>query len=549
MKRIKAGINLNLNYLNPFSSSFLKASPEHSEVRAREAARNTYGKIEDTIDWSALSNAYGGTYDDPANPRDATQIYFDQVYINKWQKISYYRSMAMYSLIGKGLNIITDEAVCPDIQGSVAIFDIKEPYKSKFTATEFATLKMEFDYIVECVFGQERIWDLFYKWLVDAELFLEIALNDAGDKVVGINILAPYAMLVIYDKDSDNINGFIENVNYLNQAQVQDKNNEIKRFLPNQIAYVRYPLIWNNRNDIRGHLERSIRPLNQLRNIEDALTVYRITRATEHRVFNIYTGRRPPDKAAAYVQEVRNKYRKNLTIDSTTGMVNAVKNTQAMTEDFFFSKDDSGQQSSVETFASGSTFDGQIQDLYMFQKQVMDGMFIPQARWKSDELNGAAYTQGVESANLEEVAFQRVCRRLRRTFADVIKQVFLVHLRVRGYKEKFLDKAIYNIDLHPSTDFERMRDLALAEKRGSVLSMLSQFLPTTTNIKPGSEELAPLFSKQYFMEKIMGFSTQDILMNNKMLEQEIIQMNKEAEEAAANAPAEGEGDEGGDLGF
>lgn len=541
---------MNLNFLNPFSSSFLKTSPEHSEIRAREAARNSYGKIEDTIDWSALSNAYGNTFDDPANPRDTTQIYFDQIYINKWQKISWYRSMAMYPLIGKGLNIITDEAVCPDALGNVAVFDIKEPYKQKFTATEYATLKMEFDYIVECVFGQENIWDLFYKWLQDAELFLEIALNDNGDKVVGINTLAPYAMLVIYDRDSDNINGFIENVNYLNQAQVQDKNTEIRRFLPNQIAYVRYPITWNNRNDVRGHLERSIRPLNQLRNIEDALTVYRITRATEHRVFNIYTGRRPPDKAAAYVQEVRNKYRKTMTLDNNTGMVNAVKNTQAMTEDFFFSKDDSGQQSSVETFASGSTFDGQIQDLYMFQKMVMDGMFIPQNRWKSDELSGANYNQGIESANLEEVAFQRCCRRLRRAFADVIRQVFLVHLRVRGYKEKFLDKAIYNIDLHPATDFERMRDLALAEKRGSVLSMLSQFLPTTTNIKPGSEELAPLFSKQYFMEKILGMSTQDILMNNKMLEQEIKQMNEEAEAAAAAGGAEGENpDEGGDLGF
>ena len=539
---------MNLNFLNPFSSDFLKASPEHSEMRAREAARNSYGKIEDTIDWSAFNNAYNGAYDDPAQPYDQNTIVFDQLFINKWQKISWYRSMAMYPLIGKALNIMTDEAVCPDILGNVAIFDIEEPYKSKFTATEFATLKMEFDYIINCVIGKEKIWDYYYKWLIDSELFLEICLNDAGDKVVGLNTLAPYAMLVIYDKDSDNINGFIENTNYLNQVQVQDKNNEIKRFLPNQIAYVRYPLTWNNRNDVRGHLERSIRPLNQLRNIEDALTVYRITRATEHRVFNIYTGRRPPDKAAAYVQEVRNKYRKNLTIDNATGMINAVKNTQAMTEDFFFAKDDSGNASSVETFASGSTFDGQLQDVWMFQKQVMDGMFIPQARWKSDEVGGANYNQGSDSANLEEVAFQRCCRRLRRKFADLIRQIFVTQLRVRGYKEKFLDAALYNIDLHPATDFERMRDLTLAEKRGSVLSMLSQFLPTTTNIKPGSEELAPLFSKQYFMEKILGLSTQDILLNNKMLEEEIKQMNEEAEVAAANNPEEG-GDEGGDLGF
>jgi hypothetical protein len=258
----------------------------------------------------------------------------------------------------------------------------------------------------------------------------------------------------------------------------------------------------------------------------------------------------PRTDAAAYVQEIRNKYRKNLTIDNTTGMVNAVKNTQAMTEDFFFQKDDSGNGSTVETFASGSTFDGQLQDVWMFQKQVMDGMFIPQARWKSDEVGGASYNPGIDQANHEEVSFQRVNRRLRRRFADIIKQVYLVHLRVRGYKEKFLDKALYNIDLHPATDFERMRDLNLAEKRGSVIGTLSQFLPTSSNIKPGAEELAPIFSKQFFMEKILGMSTQDILLNNKMLESEIKQMREEAEAAQAEGGESPDAEGGGsDLGF
>jgi hypothetical protein len=120
-------------------------------------------------------------------------------------------------------------------------------------------------------------------------------------------------------------------------------------------------------------------------------------------------------------------------------------------------------------------------------------------------------------------------------------------LRVSGYKEKFLDSALYNIDLNPATDFERMRDLNLAEKRGSVIGTLSQFLPTSTNIKPGAEELAPLFSKQFFLERILGMSTQDILLNNKMLEGEIKQMREESE-ANANEGGE-EPDAGTDLGF
>ena len=48
---------MNLNFLNPFSSEFLKTSPEHSEQRAIEAARNSYGKGEDTIDWNAIAGS------------------------------------------------------------------------------------------------------------------------------------------------------------------------------------------------------------------------------------------------------------------------------------------------------------------------------------------------------------------------------------------------------------------------------------------------------------------------------------------------------------
>lgn len=538
---------MNLNFINPFSDDFLKLTPSNDEIRSVEAARNSYGKGEDTFEWDRLVNGYSNGYVNPAQPYDQNSIVFETLFTNKWQKISWYRSMALYPLIKKGLNIMSDEAVCPDAFGNVAKFDIVDAFKSKFTDTEFSALKMEFDYIIECVIGKENIWSFYHKWLTDAELFWEICLNDAGDRVAGINTLAPQAMLVIYDQDSDIINGYIQNINFLNRQQ--DKNDDIKKFLPNQIAYVNYGNPWSNRNDIRGHLEPAIRPLNQLRNIEDALTVYRITRATEKRVFNIYAGRMPPDKAAAYVQEIRGKYRKNLTIDNHTGMINATKNTQAMTEDFFFAKDDSGNGSTVETFAPGATFNGQLEDVYMFQKQVMDALVIPQARWKAEESGQATYNQGVEGSNLEEVAFQRMNRRLRKRFSDILLQVFMVHLKVRDYPSKFLDKTLYNIDLNPATDFERMRDLAMAEKRGSVIGTLSQFLPTPSNIK-GTDELEPIFSKQYFMEKILGMSTQEILLNNKMLDVEIKQMQERAEAAAAEGGDQGDGGAGGDdLGF
>jgi hypothetical protein len=105
-----------------------------------------------------------------------------------------------------------------------------------------------------------------------------------------------------------------------------DSKEEIKKFTLEQISYSSYGQWGLNRNDIRGHLEAAIRPLNQLRAIEDALTVYRITRAPEKRIFNIYTGRLPPAQVPGFMNDIKNKYRKSLTIDPTTGMINSSKN-------------------------------------------------------------------------------------------------------------------------------------------------------------------------------------------------------------------------------
>ena len=537
---------MNLNFLNPFSDKFLQRGPEHSIVRKTETARNSVGYGEDQIDWGALVNGYTDGYVDPGEPYEQSNVIFDTVFTNKYQKIMWYRNMALYPLVQKALTVMTDEAVCFNADGKVAKFELNENHKANFTDYEFNSLKTEFNYIVDCVIGKEQLWDYYKKWLTDAELYWEICLSDKGDKVVGINTLPPYCMINIYDKDSDLIRGYIEDINYLKQSG--DSNPDVQRFLPEQIAYVNYGRTWANRNDVRGHLESAIRPLNQLRNIEDALTVYRITRATEKRLFNIYCGRMPPEKAAAFVQEVTNKYRKNLNIDPNTGMIISNKNVAAMTEDFFFPKDDSGNGTTIDTYTGGATFNGQIEDLYMFQKMVMDALQIPQDRWKADEISGKQYVQGVDGLPSEEAAFQKLNRRLRKRFADIILQVFLVHLKVRNYPEKFLDKAIYDIDLCPATDFDRMRDLALAEKRGATIGTLSQFLPTPANIKPDAEELGPLFSRQFFMEKMLGLSTEEMLLNKAMLDREIEEMQKKAD-AAKEEGGDEEGDGGDDLGF
>lgn len=335
---------MNFNFFNPFSKSFLAKDPEQSYIRAVNANQNSIGKDEDGINWTSMLPYTVPGYYDPTQPCDSNGILFDAVFATKQQRISFYRSMSLYPLVRKALTTITDEVVCEDVHGNVLKFGLKDAFSDKFKKTEFFALKDEFDYIVNAVIKREDIWMLFFRWLVDGEQFWELCPNDEADKLLGIKILPAFCSLVIYDEGI--ATGYIQDSKLIDLQSKADP----RTFTLDQVAYASYGEWSTHRNDIRGILEPAIRPLNQLRAIEDALTVYRITRAPEKRIFNIYTGLLPPSKVPSYIQEMKGQYRKTLSLDPNTGAINSTKNVQALTEDFWFSKSSDGSGSTVESF-------------------------------------------------------------------------------------------------------------------------------------------------------------------------------------------------------
>ena len=501
-----------LNFINPFSNSFLSNTPEQSQIRNIEAHQNSIGKDEDGINWSAMIPSRVNGFIDPTMPVDSNGILFDAVFSTKQQRVSFYRSMSLYPLVKKALTVIADEIVCESTHSEVFTFGIKNVYVDKFKQSELTELQNEFNYIVNAVIKKENVWRYVYRWLVDAEQFWELCPNDDGDKLIGIKVLPAFCSLVIYDEGVPV--GYLQDPRLINM----DTKELPKSFTFDQVAYASYGDWVSNRNDVRGHLEAAIRPLNQLRSIEDALTVYRITRAPEKRIFNIYTGQLPPSQVPAYMQEMKGRYRKSLTLDPITGMTNASKNVQALTEDFWFSKSADGNGSTVEQFKGATEFNGQLDDVKMFQQQVMDALLIPASRWNEGE-NQANFSHSAETA-LSEITFQKMCRRLGQTFIKgMILPTFIQHLRLRKYDIKYLDKEIYDINFIPSSDFQRIRELSIAGKIAEQLTALSNFLPKYENVKPGATEEA-LLSKQFVFSKFLGLSEEEISLNNKLLEKE-----------------------------
>lgn len=532
------------NLLNPFSKRFLQVVPDKVQTRELTTKRNSFGVGEDTLEISRYIRSINGMGASPAYPYEQNNIIFETVFASKRQRINFYRNMAMFAFVKKLLNIITSECCSRTVDGEVATFDIDKSVKSMFTDIEYKSLKKEFDWVINNVIKKTEIKSLFRKWLIDGELFVEICLNDDETCVAGIKVLPPYCTMCVYDDGI--LSGFVQDPSLVDPTNSgQDK---IKTFTRNQIAYANYGNYnGNNLNDVRGHLEAAIKPINQLRAIQDAQTVYFIVRAPEKRIWKIYGGGMPATKQPEYLHSIISQYRRDLNLDPNTGLINGSANTQALTQDIWFMQDRNGQGSSVETFKGSTEFNGIHDAISGFREEVADALEVPATRWKTDP-GASQYVQGIEGLSIEESQFQKRCQEFSERFAQIIMQIFMVQLQVAGYEEKYLDSSNYNIALIPATDTIKYRAMAEAEKRGGILATISTMIPTRGNIKDDSDEAPPTFSKQFVMEKFLGFNTEDILMNNAMLEREIKALKEQAA-AAAEEGGESEKADEGDMEF
>ena len=533
---------MNFSLINPFSNRFLQVLPDKVQTREHQTKLNSFGVGEDTLDISKYIRGITGQAA-PAYPFEQNNIIFDTVFSSKRQRINFYRNMALYAFVKKCLNIITNECCSKTVTGEVATFDIAEPYKKEFTVTEYESLKKEFDWVINAVLKKTEIKSLFRKWLIDGELFLEVCLNDDENCVAGVKVLPPYCTLCVYEDGM--LTGFVQDPSLVDPNGAKQ---DIKTFTRNQIAYANYGNYYgNNLNDVRGHLEAAVKPINQLRAIQDAQTVYFIVRAPEKRIWKIYGGGMATSRQPEYLQQIISQYRRDLNLDPTTGLVNGSANTQAMTQDIWFMQDRNGQGSSVETLKGSTEFNGINEALQGFREEVADALEVPATRWKA-EPGSSQYVQGIDGLSIDESQFQARCDEFSERFASIIMQIFMVQLQVAGYEDKYLDSMKYDIKLIPATDRVKFRAMAEAEKRAGILGTLVTMIPTRGNIKDDGEEAPPIFAKQFVFEDILGFKTAEYLKNEAMLEREIAEL-KEKVDAAKTEGGDSEEVDEGDMEF
>ena len=206
----------------------------------------------------------------------------------------------------------------------------------------------------------------------------------------------------------------------------------------------------------RSVLDSSRKVWKQLLMAEDAMLIYRISRAPERRVFYVDVGNIPPRDVEGYMQNARDKLKRIPVTTEATGEVNLRYNPESILEDFFIPvRGDRGSR--IETLPGGE-YAAAIEDIEYLQNKLFISLGVPKSYLTAEE-----DLSGKSTLAQEDIKFARTIQRIQKIVVSELAKISHIHLYLRGYDES----AIYNFDLkltNPSTITEMMH-LDLMDKR------------------------------------------------------------------------------------
>jgi hypothetical protein len=256
-----------------------------------------------------------------------------------------------------------------------------------------------------------------------------------------------------------------------------------------------------------SYLHKAIKPVNQLRMIEDAVVIYRIARAPERRIFKIDVGNLPKVKAEQYLRDVMARYRNKLVYDASTGEIRDDRNYMSMLEDFWLPSREGGRGTDISTLPGGQNL-GEIADIEYFQKKLYRSLNVPVSRLES--------TQGFNLGRASEITrdelkFTKFVQRLRKKFTELFNDLLKTQL--------ILKKVISEEDWHTishNLQYDFLQDGHFAELKQS--EMMRERIQLVNEMR---DMVGKYFSVEYMRKNVLKQSESEIAEMDKQIKQEI----------------------------
>ena len=419
------------------------------------------------------SAAYYGTYVD-----------LDGTAKNEVELISRYREMAMQPEIESAIDDIVNEAICADDDGriiEIVLDGLQQPDKIK------KAIKDEFHNVLRMLNYNNMAVDIFRRYYVDGKMYYHIII-DREKPMEGIKELRyidPRKLRKVREikKKKDERTG-VDVMNVVNEYYIfNDKvvTGSSSNFGPvgvrittDSIISVVSGLMDSRRAVVLSYLHKAIKPLNQLRMIEDAIVIYRISRAPERRIFYIDVGNLPKLKAEQYLRDIMVKYKNKLVYDANTGEVRDDRKFLSMMEDFWLPRREGGKGTEITTLPGGQNL-GELEDIKYFEKKLYKSLNVPISRLEPNQ----GFSIGrVAEVTRDELKFTKFVDRLRNKFADLFDQALRVQCVLKGIctAEEWSEfKEYIHYDFIKDNNFSELKDAELMKERLGLLGAVDPY--------------------------------------------------------------------------
>ena len=438
---------------------------------------------------------------------------------NELELITRYREMSNHPECDMAIDEIVNEAITHSEDGTVVdinMDNLKQPETIKKKILE------EFKNIQKMLNFSNLADDLFKRWYIDGRIYYHVVVNDKNPKdgIQELRYIDPRKIRKVREiqKERDPKTGaqviksiaeyYVYNDRGTTSQSYTSSVNQGLRIAPESVVNVNSGLMDAKNTFVISYLHKAIKPLNQLRMIEDAVVIYRLSRAPERRIFYIDVGNLPKGKAEQYMKSIMTQYRNKLVYDANTGEIRDERKHLSMLEDFWLPRREGGKGTEITTLPAGQNL-GQMEDVLYFHKKLLNSLNVPISRL--DPQGGGIMGIGrTTEVTRDEVKFSKFIARLRNKFSRIFDDALRIQLSLKGVCtveewEEFKEAISY--DFKKDNNFTEMRDAEVLRER----------IATATQIDP---YVGRYYSSTWVKKNVLHMTQEEIDEMQKEIEEE-----------------------------
>ena len=447
----------------------------------------TISKTKEEKDSETIKTFVPPAHDDGAVEVAAGGVYGTYVDLEGTSKsegdlVSRYRTMAMQPECDSAIEDIVNEAV---------VIDDAVPLDIKLDDLEYSDniknkIREEFHNVLKLLEFNARGYDIFKQWYIDGRLYYHIMVSEKKPRegIKELRKIDPRKIKKVREKITATDprtkvvveKGYNEYyVYYAKGVPGAGTGTSGIRVAKDAVCHVTSGLVDPNNQFVLGYLHKAIKPLNQLRMLEDATVIYRLSRAPERRIFYIDVGNLPPAKAEQYLANMMAKYKNRLVYDATTGEVRDDRKFMTMLEDFWLPRREGGRGTQIDTLPGGTNL-GEMDDVDYFRRKLYKSLNVPVTRMEAEnQFNLGRATE----ITRDELKFTKFIKRLRNRFTHLFDNLLEIQLVLKGIiNRKDWAKIRENISFEFSHDnyFAELKEAEIIRERLNLASEIDQFV-------------------------------------------------------------------------